>query len=185
VHEMGVMLLVMMPAPYVDASSATSFSGKWRRIVVSGAGIMVGFGLAAAAMILWTQMEPGLARAAAFNVMLIGSISTLLFNGNPLLRYDAFYILSDWIEIPNLASRANRYVLYLIQHYLLGIESAENPVTAPGEARWFLFYAVASWIYRMFLTFAIALLVATKLFWVGTALAIFFLFSSLILPLIK
>lgn len=185
VHEMGVMLLVMMPAPYVDASSATSFPGKWRRIVVSGAGIMVEFGLAALAMILWTQMEPGLARAAAFNVMLIGSISTLLFNGNPLLRYDAFYILSDWIEIPNLASRANRYVLYLIQHHLLGIESAENPVTAPGEARWFLFYAVASWIYRMFLTFAIALLVATKLFWVGTALAIFFLFSSLILPLIK
>lgn len=185
VHETGIMLLVMMPVPYVDASSTTSFPGKWRRIVVAGAGIMVEFGLAAGAMILWTQMEPGLARAAAFNTMLIGSVSTLLFNGNPLLRYDAFYILSDLIEIPNLASRANRYVLYLIQHYLLGLENSENPVTAPGEARWFLFYALASWIYRMFLTFAIALLVATKLFWVGTALAIYFLFSSLILPLVK
>lgn len=185
VHETGIMLLVFMPVPYVDASSTTSFPSKWRRIVVAGAGIMVEFGLAAAAMILWVQMEPGLARAAAFNVMLIGSISTLLFNGNPLLRYDAFYILSDLIEIPNLASRANRYVLYLIQHYLLGVENAENPVTAPGEARWLLFYAVASWIYRMFLTFAIALLVATKLFWVGTALAIYFLFSSLVLPLVK
>ncbi|WP_374619971.1 peptidase M50 [Devosia sp.] len=185
VHEVGIMLLIFVPAPYVDATSATAFQSKARRMVVSGAGIMVEFGLAALAMIFWVNAEPGLARALAFNVMLIGSISTLFFNGNPLLRFDGYYILMDLIEIPNLGSRANKYFWYLVQRYLLGIESVESPANVRTERKWLLSYAVLAFIYRIFLSIAIALIVATKLFFVGVALALFSLASTFLFPMLK
>lgn len=185
VHEVGIMLLVLLPAPYVDATSATGFREKWRRIVVSGAGIMVEFGLAAAAMIFWVNAEPGFARAVAFNVMLIGSVSTLFFNGNPLLRFDAYYILADLVEIPNLGTRANRYFWYLVQRYLLGVETVENPASAAGERKWLFVYAVLAFFYRIVLSLTIALLVAGQLFFVGVILALFTLFNTFVSPVFK
>lgn len=185
VHEVGVMLLVLVPAPYVDATSSTAFRERSRRVIVSGAGIMVEFALAAAAMIFWVNAEPGLARAAAFNVMLIGSISTLLFNGNPLLRFDGYYILADLIEIPNLGTRANRYFWYLAQRYFLGISDIDNPASAPGERKWLFGYAVLAFFYRIMLSLMIALLIATKLFFIGVALAVVTLFSTLVMPIFK
>ena len=83
--------------------------------------------VAAIAFYMWLLIEPGLLRAILFNVMLIASVSTLLFNGNPLLRYDAYYILADLIEIPNLAARSTRYWGYLIERYILGVREAEAP----------------------------------------------------------
>ncbi len=185
VHEVGIMLLIFVPAPYVDATSATAFQSKARRMVVSGAGIMVEFGLAALAMIFWVNAEPGLARAIAFNVMLIGSVSTLFFNGNPLLRFDGYYILMDLIEIPNLGSRANKYFWYLVQRYLLGVETVESPANVRTERKWLFSYAVLAFIYRIFLSIAIALIVATKLFFVGVALALFSLASTFVFPMLK
>lgn len=185
VHEVGLMMLVLVPAPYVDATSSIAFREKWRRILVSGAGIMTEFGLAALAMIFWVNAEPGIARAIAFNVMLLGSISTIFFNGNPLLRFDAYYILADIIEIPNLGSRANKYFWYLVQRYLLGIENVEDPAVAKGERGWLLGYAVAAFIYRILLSLAIALLVASQLFFVGALLAAFTLVNTFVTPLFK
>lgn len=185
VYETGVMLLVFMPAPYVDATSATAFASKWQRIAVSAAGIMVEFGLAAIAMLVWANAEAGFARAMAFNVMLIGSISTLFFNGNPLLRFDAFYMLMDWLEMPNLATRANRYVFYLVQRYVLGLPNAQSPATGQGEEKWLLGYALLSWAYRTFLSLTIALLVATKFFFIGIILALVVLYGTFVGPVIK
>ncbi|TFH41932.1 MAG: peptidase M50, partial [Lysobacterales bacterium] len=139
VHEMGIMFLVFMPVPYVDATASASFPEKSRRISVSAAGMMVELGLAALCMFLWLQIEPGIVRDIALNVMLIGGISTLLFNGNPLLRFDGYYIFSDAIDVPNLGSRANKYIAYLAQRFLCGVRGAQSPANAPGEARWFFF----------------------------------------------
>jgi len=96
---MGLMLLVLMPVPYVDASSSSLFRSKFERAVVGAAGMMVELVLASIAFYIWLLAEPGTVRAVAFNVMLIAGVSTVLFNGNPLLRYDAYYILADLIEI--------------------------------------------------------------------------------------
>src|SRR3984885_12044068 len=98
VHEMGVMLLVLFPVPYVDASAATAFPRIWQRALVGAAGIMVELALAAVAMMVWVEASSGAVRALAFNVMLIGGVSTLLFNGNPLLRFDGYYVLCDLIS---------------------------------------------------------------------------------------
>jgi putative peptide zinc metalloprotease protein len=185
VHEIGVMFLIFVPVPYVDASASAAFRSKWRRALVGGAGIMVETALAAAAMLVWISAEPGLVRAFAFNVMLIGGVSTLLFNGNPLLRFDGYYVLADVIEIPNLGTRANKYLMYLIQRYAFAMDDTQSPVTARGEAPWFVFYALAALAYRLWIMLTIALFVAGKMFFVGIALAIVSLAGTVIWPIVK
>jgi putative peptide zinc metalloprotease protein len=185
VHEIGVMFLVFTPVPYVDASDASQFREKYRRIVVGAAGILVEVFLASVAMLVWIHAQEGLVRAFAFNVMVIGGVSTVLFNGNPLLRFDGYYVFADLIEIPNLGQRANRYVGYLVQHYLFGIEDVENPVTAPGEPKWLLSYAIASFIYRLFIVAAIVIFVANIFPLIGVVLAIWSLFVMFGVPLAK
>lgn len=185
VHEMGIMLLAFIPMPFVDASASSAFGDKWHRIIVGAAGIMVEMLLAAAGMLVWLNVGPGLVRDVAFNVMFIGSVSTLLFNGNPLLRFDAYYVLMDAIEIPNLGQRSTRYLGYLVKRYLFSLRDETTPVTASGERAWFLFYGVAAFNYRIFISFAIALYVAGKFFVIGIILAIWALVAQIVVPLLK
>ena len=185
VHEMGIMFLVLMPIPYVDASASSAFFDKRKRMIVGAVGILVELFLAAAAMFVWVNVEPGAVRSLAFNVMLIAGVSTLLFNGNPLLRFDAYYVLSDYLEIPNLGSRGNRYIGYLLRRYIFGIPDAQSPASAPGEGRWLGVYGLASFVYRMFISVRIALFVAGKFFAIGVVLAVWAGFSMVILPLAR
>ncbi len=185
VHEMGVMFLVFMPVPYVDASASSAFPERHRRMIVGAAGIAVELLLASLALALWLAVEPGMVRDLAFNVMLIGGVSTALFNGNPLLRFDGYYVLSDAIDIPNLADRSRRYVAFLIQRHLFGLADATSPVSAEGERRWFLFYAVASFLYRLVILFGIALFVASEFPVVGMALAGWGIAMQVIWPILK
>jgi putative peptide zinc metalloprotease protein len=185
VHDMGIMLLVFVPIPYVDASSASAFRERYQRVIVGAAGIMVELLLASIAMWIWVTVEPGVVRTLAYNVMIIAGVSTLLFNGNPLLRYDAYYMLSDYLEIPNLALRANRYLGYICRRYLLNIEEAQTSVTGRGEAPWMFVYGVASFFYRLFITIKIALFVAGKFFIIGIALMIWGLAGAFVAPLYR
>lgn len=185
VHELGVMLLVLFPVPYVDATDATSFPRTWQRALVGAAGIMVEMALAAVAMLVWIAASPGAVRAVAFNVMLIGGVSTLLFNGNPLLRFDGYYVLCDLIGIPNLARRSSQYVLYLIQRHLFGDDALPNPAETPGERRWLLSYAIASTAYRVALTFGIALFLASRYLMIGVLLGAWSVGSIMVWPLLK
>ncbi len=185
VHETGVMLLVLMPIPYVEASSSISFPEKWKRILVSAAGILVELFLAAVGILVWVNVEPGLVRSLAFNVVLIAGVSTVLFNGNPLLRFDGYYIFSDLIEIPNLSSRSNRYLAYLAKRYLLHIPDTLSPADTPGEAFWLALYGPAAFVYRILVALRIALFIAAKFFVIGVLLALWSLFNLLVTPLYK
>jgi putative peptide zinc metalloprotease protein len=155
VHEMGISLLVLMPVPYVDASSAAGFRERHRRVLVSLMGILAETTLAALAALLWLHAADGMLRETAFAVMLIGGVSTLLFNGNPLLRFDAYYALADAIESPGLAQRSKAYWRYLARRHVLGVGSALPPPVAARERRWLLGYGLASGLYRVFVTLAI------------------------------
>lgn len=185
VHEMGIMLLVFFPVPYVDASASAAFPNRWHRVLVSSAGIFVEMFLAAVALFLWLAVEPGLVSALAYNVMLVGGVSTILVNGNPLLRFDGYYIASDLLEIPNMGARANQQLAYLVQRYVLRVADARSPVTARGERVWLPLYSIAAYIYRLFIITAIALFVAGKYFFIGIVLAIWVLISVFVLPVMK
>jgi len=185
VHEMGVMFLALMPVPYVNASSASAFREKHRRMIVGAAGMLAELFLAALAMFLWTRIEPGTVRAGAYNVMLIAGVTTILFNANPLVRFDGYYIVSDLLEIPNLSSRAIRYLGYLIQRYAFGLDEAASPVMARGEAPWLGVYAFASFAYRVVIVSTIVFYVATKYFFVGVVIALWALMAILVLPMVR
>ncbi|MDO9402764.1 MAG: biotin/lipoyl-binding protein [Polaromonas sp.] len=185
VHEMGVMLLLLMPIPYVDASSASAFEDKRWRMLVGAAGMLTELFIAAVAMIIWVNLDPGTDRAIAYNIILITGISTILFNGNPFLRYDGYYILSDWLEIPNLGQRSNEYLGYLINQYLFAVKDVQSPVVARGERRWFVFYSITSFFYRMFMMITIMLLVASKFFVFGVLMAIWSIWNMLVQPVGK
>ncbi len=184
VHVMGLMLLVLTPMPYVDASSAWMLRGKWRRALVGAAGMLVELAIAAIAAAVWAGTSEGtVAHAIAYNVMFVASVSTLLFNGNPLLRYDGYYILSDLVEIPNLQQRSRQYLYYLVKRYVWAVRNPQSPAHTPGERVWMVFYGLASTVYRVFICTAILLFVADKLFILGAVLAVAALVAWVLVPL--
>jgi len=185
VHEMGLMFLIFVPVPYVDASAASAFRSKQRRMIVGAAGMLAELFLAALAMYVWVLVEPGVVRAVAFNVMLIAGVSTVIVNGNPLLRYDGYYILADLIEIPNLGQRGQKYLTYLSDRYLFGAKEVESPDETLSEKRWLASYTVISWFYRIFVTVSIILFVASEFFIFGVILAIWAAIGLFVMPLWK
>ncbi len=185
VHEMGIMFLVFFPVPYVEASEAIAFPNKHQRMLVGAVGVLVEIFLAALAMIVWAYAEPGTLRTIAFNTMVISGVSTLLFNGNPLLKFDAYYVLSDYLEIPNLASRSNQYISYLLKTKILGVKDVDSPAASIKERFWLFFYSVASYCYRLFVMLAIALYVSSQFFFIGVLVALWSIYMSLLQPLSK
>lgn len=185
VHEMGVMFLVLMPIPYVDASASLAFRDKYRRMTVGAAGILVELFFAALAIIAWVHMEAGPTRALVYNIILICGVSSVLFNGNPLLRFDAYYVLSDWLEIPNLGTRGNRYIGYLLQRYLIGVKGEISPAYSTTEALWLGAYALAAFLYRIYISVVIILFVSGKFFIIGTLLAIWAAGNMVFIPIVK
>jgi putative peptide zinc metalloprotease protein len=183
IHDMGVIFLVFIPVPYVDASSTAALPERRRRMLVAGMGIMVELFVAALALLIWLSVEPGTVSTLACSIMLISGISTLLFNGNPLLRFDGYFVLADLIDIPNLASRSRQYVGYLVQRYAFHVDDATSPVMSAGERGWLAGYAVAAFAYRMVIMLAIILYVASEFFVVGVILAAWATATQVVAPL--
>jgi putative peptide zinc metalloprotease protein len=159
VHELGVSLMFLTPAPYVDASAANAFPAARQRFVVSAAGVLVETALACLALALWLVVSPGIVRDAALVVVLICSLSTVVFNANPLMRFDGYYALCDALQLPNLAARSQAWWARRWRGWI-GVPQGAAPMLAPGEAKWLAAYAPASLAYRV-------LLFAGLVLWVG------------------
>ena len=157
VNEIGVTLMVLTPLPYVDASASVSFADKHDRAAVAAAGIWVESVLASLALGGWLLLEPGVLREVCLAVVLVGGISTLLVNGNPLMRYDGYHVLSDLLELPNLAPRSLRWWNLLLQRRLLGDRRARMHDLSRGEVPWLLAYGPLSWLWRVALMLVLAL----------------------------
>ena len=185
VREMGIMLLVLFPIPYVDASNSAALPSKWQRAAVAAAGIVVELGLAAGAALVWAAAEPGMLRAVAFNIMLIGGVSTVLVNGNPLLRFDGYYVLADIIAVPNLALRGMRYLGYVVNRYVFGVHGLPRFPASGYERAAMLLYTPVSWVYRMVMLTSVALFVATNYFAAGMAMAAVTAVMGVLWPLLK
>ena len=185
VHEVGIMLLVFFPMPYVDASASTAFANKHQRMLVDAAGMLTELFIAALAMVVWINAEDGLAKSFAYNILFIAGVSTILFNGNPLLRFDGYYLLADWLEMPNLSQNSNKYWAYLSKRYLFGLRNQQSPADTGFKAFVFALYGLASFLYRLFISITIALFVASKYFFIGVVLAIWSVVMVWLWPLLK
>ncbi|MCP4414531.1 MAG: PqqD family peptide modification chaperone, partial [Gammaproteobacteria bacterium] len=185
VHEMGIMLMVFAPVPYVDASASLAFADKRKRVSVGMAGMVVELFVAALVFFLWLNIEHGVVHAIAYNIILIASVSTVLVNINPLLKYDGYYILSDVLEISNFSQRSTQYLGHLSKRYLLGLKNDESPHIGPGERYWLFVYSIASFAFRIFIYTFIILLVANKFFFIGIILAIWAFASMIAIPVFK
>jgi putative peptide zinc metalloprotease protein len=154
-HEMGFMLLVLTPCLYVNVSDSWLLPDKWKRAFIAAAGMYVELVLASMAVFVWWFSLPGMVNQLALNVIFICSVSTLLFNANPLLRYDGYYILSDLLEIPNLRAKATSILQRTAGQWLLGIEVRPDPFL-PVRQQWlFAIFSIAAAAYRWVITFSI------------------------------
>jgi putative peptide zinc metalloprotease protein len=182
VHEIGVTLLMLTPVPYVDASASMGFASKRQRIAVAGAGIAVELVLASLALCLWLALEPGLLKDIAFAVVLVGGVSTLAINGNPLLRFDGYHMLCDQLELPNLARRSQQWWIHLAKRGLLRVQGARFDGHARGAMPWLLAYAPLSWLYRAFLLALLSVWLAEQSSLLGLAALAFALWLCLLQP---
>ena len=158
-HEMGVMLLVFTPCLYCDVSDSWMLPNKWKRAAIGAAGMYVEVIIASIATYLWWNSHPGVFNQLCLDVMFVSSVSTILFNANPLLRYDGYYILSDVLEIPNLRQKANTILQRLAARWCLGIKQQDDPFLPQRKLGLFALYAVASSLYGWIVTASIFLFV--------------------------
>jgi putative peptide zinc metalloprotease protein len=185
VHTMGIMFMIFTPMPYVDATSSWSFRNRWHRIFVGAAGMIHELFLAALATFVWANTGEGALHSLAYNMMFISSVSTLIFNINPLMRFDGYYILSDLLDIPNLYTQANRQLAYLIERYAFGCKKAESAAHSVREAWWLAIFGVSGHVYRVFVFSAILVLMADRLLILGIIMAVVCLISWIIVPIVK
>ncbi|QEL18188.1 site-2 protease family protein [Limnoglobus roseus] len=189
-HEMGVLLMCLSPALYCNVTDAWTISDKWKRIIISFAGIYVELIIAALSTFVWwyTPHLP-VVNNIALCLMTLCSVSTFFFNANPLMRFDGYYIMADWLEIPNLRDRSNRYITNAFLDRGLGIEVPPEPYMAPTRKVLFIGYAVCSWVYRWVVTFSIIWMLSDflgpKLRVISHMVAILSLVSMFVWPVVR
>lgn len=182
VNEMGVMILIFTPIPYMDASQSWLFRSKYQRALVGAAGMIVELFIAAIAAIVWANTADGVINSIAFNMMIIGSFSSIFFNGNPLLRFDSYFILSDLLEIPNLYEKSKKQWYYLVQKYIFKLNYQASPSHSKREVFWLCLYSFLSFFYRLFVAFLIAIFVADQWFFLGVLVVLISLYMWIIKP---
>lgn len=154
-HEIGFMLLVMTPAMYCNTSDSWLLPNKWHRIAIGAAGMYVEIVMAAICTFIWWYTQPGMIHYMALNVIFLCSITTLLFNANPLLRYDGYYMLSDYLEIPNLGQKSKTAMLSKLRSWCLGMKPINSRLLPQRNQFSFAVYSVASFVYRWFIMIVI------------------------------
>ena len=194
-RELGVMFLVGVPCLYCDVSDAWMLPDRAKRILVSAAGMLVELFVAAIAVFLWSVSEPGMFRDLCLTITVVCSVSTVLFNGNPLLRYDGYFILSDAIAAPNLVGESRRMIHDRCRRLIWRLPNFDSAsrLTSGPSARTLISYGLLSGLYRCFVMVAIAmlgyrLLANIGLPWIGTLLVVGFLVAmvwKMLRPLIQ
>ncbi|HEY1172066.1 MAG TPA: biotin/lipoyl-binding protein [Verrucomicrobiae bacterium] len=186
VHVMGVMLMIFTPVPFVDATASWGFRSRKQRVLVGCAGMIVELFVAAIAAMVWANTQKGdIINSVAFNMMFIASVSTLLFNLNPLMRFDGYYIMSDLLEIPNLNQRSMMQLIYGVERHAFGIKTAQSQAHTRSEAGWLTLYGISSLIYRTIVFAGIVWFLADKWLLLGLIMAAVCLFTWLVVPTYK
>lgn len=185
VYECGIVFVMATPLPYVDASAATGIASKRKRLMVSAAGMAVELFIASMALLFWLDADEGLFKSILFNIVLIGGVSTLLFNCNPLMRFDGYYLLSDLLDLPNLAKRAQTQLIYGVQKGVLRLDPKPPQTQSQAEAIGLFTYAVAAMLYRALVIISIVMIAAALSVTLGLVLAAWLFIVQCVWPLIQ
>jgi putative peptide zinc metalloprotease protein len=185
VQEVGISLMLLFPVPYVDASDASRFARPYQRALVGAAGIFAELMMAVFGLILWRVSQPGLIHDIGFVVAFTGGVSTLLFNGNPLIKMDAYFVLADVLQMPNLAQRSQTFFKQFVQKFLLGMKGLKPTACRPGELLWLAIYSPISWVYRVMISVWMVMWIGEFSPTAGYAMAIFGVITLLLMPLVK
>ncbi len=161
IRSFGLQWMLVAPVPFVDVTPSWGIPRRRHRVLIGAAGMASDLLCAALAAMLWANLTPGPARLACLQVMLVAAVGTVLFNANPLVRFDGYFILSDLLDVPNLGRRAFGYVGHLIKRFGFGVRNAFDPSADKVERPWLVAYAVSAAAYRIVLCGAILALLAT------------------------
>ena len=182
VTTMGISIIIFTPLPYMDASNSWAFQNKYHRVLVGAAGMIVELFIASIAAVVWSNTGDGIVHSVAFNMMVIGSITSLFFNGNPLLKFDAYYMLSDFLEIPNLYQKSHQQVYFIVEKYIFSLKNLYEVSRTLREAIWLCTYAVLSFIYKLLVSITIGIYVADQYFVLGVIVILLSLFMWIVKP---
>lgn len=185
VHTMGIMLMIFTPIPYVDATSAWAFRHRWQRVLVGLGGMIPELFVAAVMTFVWANTGEGTLHSLAYNIMFVASVSTVIFNINPLMRFDGYYILSDLLGIPNLYMRANAQLSYLVERYAFGRKDAESPAHSRREAGWLAVFGIAGHIYRAIVFSVILFFLFGRFLILGVIMAIVCGIAWIVVPVVR
>ena len=161
VRDGGLALLFFMPVPYVDVTSSWRFRSKWERMAVAAAGMYVEWLVAVLAIGLWSWSDSPTVRQACVYTVSLATVSTILFNANPLCRFDGYFLLSDWLEWPNLAAQGQQLSSAWVRRFWLG--DSWPATSLPRKQWWWLSaYGLLAWLWRQttVLTMAVGACVA-------------------------
>ncbi len=184
VRQAGIVLILMIPLPYVDVTSSWRFRSKWHRIQVAAAGMYVEIFMAALAAIIWSHADVGVLKQQAFNVMLAGSFTTLIFNANPLMRFDGYYILTDWLELPNLGTHGQQLTKWFGKKYYLGLD-VKKPSWPEGRGEIVVLYAIGALVWKVLICVGLAIAAESLFFGAGILLAAIAVCLWAVWPIIK
>jgi len=182
VTTMGISIIIFTPLPYMDASNSWAFQNKYHRVLVGAAGMIVELFIASIAAVVWANTGDGIVHSVAFNMMVIGSITSLFFNGNPLLKFDAYYMLSDFLEIPNLYQKSHQQVYFIVEKYIFSLKNLYEVSRTLKESIWLCTYAILSFIYKLLVSITIGIYVADQYFILGVIVILLSLFMWIVKP---
>jgi len=151
VPQMGIGFLIFFPCLFCNTTDAWRIADRKPRVAIAAAGIAAEIVLAIFATYVWYFTKPGIINSLAFYIMTVSSVSTLLFNGCPLIRFDGYFILSDLLRIPNLMVKSRGYIKYLVMNRAIGVPDIPNTAITRRERRIFLIHGLGTYIYRFFL----------------------------------
>ncbi len=186
VPQMGIAFLIFFPCLYCNTTDAWQLADRRQRMAISAAGVGAEAVLAIFAIYIWHYSKPGIINSLAFYLMGVSLISTLLINGNPLLRFDGYFLLVDYLRLPNLYQKASGYIRYLFMNRVLGIEQIHDPSISGREKLIFTAYGLSSFAYRIFLYFGIIFSIYYRFDkTVGIVLALFAFGLFIVRPTVK
>ena len=151
VPEMGVGILMFFPVLYSNVTDVWQLGDRRQRMAIAGAGIIAEAVIAILATFVWTFTKPGIVNSLAFYMMAMSFVSTLLFNGNPLMKFDGYFVLVDYMQLPNLWAKSMKYVKHLWMENVLGLTNYPDPSNTDRERKIFGVYGFSLFAYRIFL----------------------------------